>query len=42
MFVTFLTVDVNSDGYVNAKDYSILKKNNSPYLQLYNKLISLS
>lgn len=41
MQVVFLTVDVNNDGYVNAKDYAILKKNNSPYLPLFDNLITL-
>ncbi len=38
--VPFVTVDANSDGFVNAKDYAILKKSNSPYLPLYQNFIN--
>lgn len=38
--VPFVTVDANFDGFVNAKDFAILKKSNSPYLSLYQNFIN--
>ena len=38
--IPFVTVDANSDGFVNAKDYAILKKSNSTYLPLYQNFIN--
>lgn len=34
------TCDVNNDGYVNAKDFAVMKKENSKYLPLFDKFIN--
>lgn len=34
------TCDVNNDGYINAKDFALLKKENSKYLPLFDKFIN--
>ncbi len=39
-YITIMTVDADNDGYVNAKDYAILRNNSSPYLPLYGNFIS--
>ena len=36
--IGIMMCDANNDGAVNGKDYRILKKNNSPYLQFFSKL----
>lgn len=38
--VIFMACDVNLDGYVNAKDYAIMKKTSSPYIELYKNFIN--
>lgn len=40
--VVFMVCDVNSDGFVNAKDYAIMKKNSSPYIDLFKNFINYS
>lgn len=34
------TCDVNNDGYINAKDFAVMKKENSKYLPLFDKFIN--
>lgn len=34
------TCDVNNDGYVNAKDFAVMKKENSKYLPLFDEFIN--
>lgn len=34
------TCDVNNDGYVNAKDFAVMKKENSKYLSLFDNFIN--
>lgn len=38
--ITFLVCDVNHDGWVNAKDYAIMRKTSSPYIDLYKNFIN--
>lgn len=38
--ISFVAVDANNDGYVNAKDFALLKKNSSPYLPLYKNFVN--
>lgn len=38
--VTFVACDANNDGYVNAKDYAIMTKNASPFLELFENFIN--
>lgn len=38
--VTFVAVDLTGDGYVNAKDYALLNKNNSKYISLFKNFIN--
>ncbi len=38
--ITFVACDVNNDGYVNAKDYAIMKKNSSPFISLFDNFIN--
>lgn len=38
--LVFVTCDVNNDGYVNAKDFAVLHKENSKYLPLYENFIN--
>lgn len=38
--IPIMMCDVNDDYYVNAKDYSIMTKDNSPYLELYPNFIN--
>lgn len=38
--VVFMTCDVNCDGYVNAKDFAIMRKEKSDYLELYKNFIN--
>lgn len=40
--VVFMACDVNTDGYVNAKDYAIMKKTSSPYIDLFKNFINYS
>ncbi|MCM1114738.1 MAG: leucine-rich repeat domain-containing protein [Clostridium sp.] len=35
-----MPLDVNNDGYVNAKDFKALKESNSPYLPLFENFIN--
>lgn len=34
------TCDFNNDGYINAKDFAVMKKENSKYLPLFDKFIN--
>lgn len=36
--IGIMLCDANNDGVVNGKDYRLLKKNNSPYIQFFSKL----
>lgn len=38
--VVFMACDMNNDGYVNAKDYAIMRKSNSPCLGIYKNFIN--
>lgn len=38
--ISFVAVDANGDGYVNAKDFALLKKQSSPYLSLYKNFVN--
>ncbi|MGN0521714.1 MAG: leucine-rich repeat domain-containing protein [Eubacterium sp.] len=38
--ISLMMCDVNNDGWVNAKDYAIMSKSASPYIDLYGNFIN--
>lgn len=38
--ITFVACDVNNDGYVNAKDYAIMRKTSSPFIELFDNFMN--
>lgn len=38
--IVVMMCDMNNDGYVNAKDYAIMRKQNSKYKELYSNFIN--
>jgi hypothetical protein len=40
--IPIMMCDRNNDGVVNAKDYAIMKKSNSKYLQFFNDCVTIS